>query len=292
MSAQLSVIANPSAGGGRAGKVLAETERLLTQRGVDFSVSLTRDLPHARELAKKAAEAGRTAVAIGGDGLVGAVAAASSEANGLLAIVPGGRGNDLARVLGIPTDTAEALEIALSGTEGTMDLGVANGNSFCCIASLGFDSDANRIANETRVPGALAYLWAAIRALIGWRSARFTLTLDGALTSFEGFSVIAANSKAYGGGMFIAPDADLHDGLLDVVTISGCSKTRFLALLPSVFSGKHVRTKEVTVTRGHQLKIEADRNFTVYADGDPLCDLPATVSIRAGAVRVMLPGKR
>ena len=89
--------------------------------------------------------------------------------------------------------------------------------------------------------------------------------------------------------MFIAPDADLHDGLLDVVTISDCSKLRFLSVLPGVFSGKHITNREVTSSRGKVLTIEADRAFTVYADGDPLCDLPATVSVRAGAVRIMLP---
>lgn len=289
MPIKLSVIVNPSAGGGRAAKVLREVEALLEAKQVDYSVALTRDLPHGRELATAASESGRTALAIGGDGLVGAVAAACADANGLLAIVPGGRGNDLARVLGIPTDPGAALDIALDGREGKMDLGDANGLPFCCIASLGFDSDANRIANETRVPGALAYLWAAIKALAGWKNARFSLDLDGEPISFEGFSVIAANSKAYGGGMFIAPDADLHDGLLDVVTISGTSRARFLALLPTVFKGSHVNTAEVTVRRGRSLKIEADRDFTVYADGDPLCDLPATVTVRADAVRIMLP---
>ncbi len=289
MQQPVSVITNPSAGGGRAAKVLGEVEALLSAKQVDFSVALTRDLPHARELAIEAATKGRTAVAIGGDGLVGAVAAACAEANGVLAIVPGGRGNDLARVLEIPTDVEQALEIALNGREGTMDLGEANGRPFCCIASLGFDSDANRIANETRVPGQLAYLWAAIKALAGWKPANFKLKLDGEAIELEGFSVIAANSKAYGGGMFIAPDADLHDGLVDVVTIEGCSKSRFLVLLPGVFSGKHVGNKEVTVRRGKVLSIEADRPFTVYADGDPLCELPATVKIRPGAVRLMLP---
>lgn len=292
MPAELSLIVNPSAGGGRAAKVLREVEALLDNQRIDYSVALTRDLPHAQELAKAASESGRVAVAIGGDGLVGAVAAACADADGLLAIVPGGRGNDLARVLEIPTDPEAALRIVIDGNEGRMDLGDANGLPFCCIASLGFDSDANRIANETRVPGSLAYLWAAIKALAGWKNARFTLDLDGEVIKFEGFSVIAANSKAYGGGMFIAPDADLHDGQLDLVTISGTSRARFLALLPTVFKGSHVNTAEVSVRRGQRLRIEADRQFTVYADGDPLCELPATVTIRPDAVRIILPEQK
>lgn len=289
MAMKLALIVNPSAGGGRAAKVVDEARAVLSGQQLDFTVSETRDLPHARELATQACTDGRMAVAIGGDGLVGAVAAASAECDGLVGIIPGGRGNDLARVLEIENDVNAAIDTILNGQEGRLDLGDANGNSFCCIASLGFDSDANRIANETRVPGALAYLWAAIKALAGWKNAKFRLDLDGQSINFEGFSVIAANSKAYGGGMFIAPDADLHDGLLDVVTIEGTSRARFLALLPTVFKGTHVKTEQVTVRRGRVLQIEADRDFTVYADGDPLCDLPATVSIRPDAVRIMLP---
>lgn len=289
---KLALIVNPSAGGGRAAKVVAQAQAVLASKQLDFTIAETRDLPHAQDLAAQAGAEGRMAVAIGGDGLVGAVAAASAECGALVGIIPGGRGNDLARVLGIENNVNAAIEVILNGQEGRLDLGEANGKTFCCIASLGFDSDANRIANETRVPGGLAYLWAAIKALAGWKNAHFRLNLDGDPISFEGFSVIAANSKAYGGGMFIAPDADLHDGLLDVVTIEGTSRARFLALLPTVFKGSHVRTQQVTVRRGRVLQIEADRDFTVYADGDPLCDLPATVSVRPDAVRIMLPVAR
>ncbi|CAB4876653.1 MAG: YegS/Rv2252/BmrU family lipid kinase [Actinobacteria bacterium] len=289
MSNPISVIVNPSAGGGRASKVLVDIERLLTQRGADFSITETRDLPHARQLARDAAQQGRTAAALGGDGLVGAVAAGCAESGGLLAVLPGGRGNDLARVLGIPNDPAAAVAIALDGKAGHIDMGEGNGTPFCCIASCGYDSDANRIANEAKVPGALSYLYAALRALISWKQAHFKIEIDGDAIELNGFSVIVANSKAYGGGMFIAPDADLQDGLLDVVTIEGNSRLRFLALLPLVFKGKHISTREVTVRRGATVRIEADRPFTVYADGDPLCDLPAVITVRPDACRVMLP---
>jgi YegS/Rv2252/BmrU family lipid kinase len=285
----LALIVNPSAGGGRAAKVLQSAARILNGRDCDFTVELTADIPHAQELAVSACQQGRVAVAIGGDGLVGAVAAGCAESGGVLGIVPGGRGNDLARVLGIPTGTQEAVALLFEGEEQPMDLGDANGKPFCCIASLGYDSDANRIANETWVPGSLAYLWAALKALVSWSPAKFRLDLDGAELEFSGFSVIAANSAAYGGGMFIAPEADVHDGLLDVVVIKESSKLRFLGNLPSVFKGEHLKQETVELRRGKVLKINADRPFTIYADGDPICDLPATVSIRPDAIRVILP---
>jgi diacylglycerol kinase family enzyme len=195
----------------------------------------------------------------------------------------------LARVLGIPVSPSEAVAVLASGREGKIDLGQADGKSFCCIASCGFDSDANRIANEASVPGAVVYFYAALKALAAWRKTSFRLRLDGVESSLEGYSVIVANSKAYGAGMFIAPDADLTDGLFDVVTISDSSRLRFLANLPKVFKGKHLDAPTVQVSRAKSVVIEADRPFTVYADGDPLCELPAEITVRPAAVSVILP---
>ena len=104
-----------------------------------------------------------------------------------------------------------------------------------------------------------------------------------------GYCVVAANSKAYGGGMFIAPDASLEDGLLDVLTIAEMPKPRFLRLLPTVFSGRHLLVPEVSVRRAREIRVSADRPFTMYADGDPISDLPATVRALPRAVRVIVP---
>src|SRR5207245_2287445 len=105
--------------------------------------------------------------------------------------------------------------------------------------------DANRIANEARfVKGNLVYLYAALRALAAWKPARFDVVLDGDRHEFEGYAVAVANSRAYGGGMFIAPDAELDDGLLDVVWTARVGKLRFLSNLPKVFKGTHVANKE------------------------------------------------
>lgn len=287
--AAVCVIVNPSAGGGRARKVLARIEQELHTRDVKHAIRSTESLDHARSLAVEACGRGEICAAVGGDGLVGAVAAGVSAAGGTMAILPGGRGNDLARVLGVPTDPVKAVDVLLDGRETAIDLGEANGRSFCCIASCGYDSDANRIANATRLPGSLAYLWAAIRALLAWKPARFTLVADGIRMEFSGYSVIAANSAAYGGGMFIAPHADLQDGMLDLVTIGAGSRLRFLLLLPLVFKGRHVETAQVDESRLTTLTIEADRPFTVYADGDPICELPATITVRPRAVKMMVP---
>jgi YegS/Rv2252/BmrU family lipid kinase len=285
------VICNPVAGGGRGAKRLplavAELERL----GAEHRVVQTRDIDHAREEARAAIAASETVIAIGGDGLLRPIAAELRGSDSALAIVPGGRGNDLARVLGIPTDTAAATRIAVEGREWPMDMATVDGEPYLGIASFGFDSEANRIANEVRlVSGNLVYLYAALRALIAWKPARFTLTVDGERHELSGFSAGVANSRAYGGGMFVAPQAELDDGLLDVVALGVVSKPHFLfRLMPKIFKGAHLSEPAVHAWRGTTIELAADRDFTIYADGDPIGQVPARVEVEPRCLRVIVP---
>jgi YegS/Rv2252/BmrU family lipid kinase len=289
---RISLIVNPAAGGGRAGRLLGEVGAALTAHALSHHVERTRSLDHARELAAAATAAGEIAVAFGGDGLIAAVAGALRDTTGILGVLPGGRGNDLARVLGIPVDPVPACQVLAHGAVRRLDLGQAGERTFLGIASCGFDSEANRIANQARlVRGNLVYAYGAIRALTAWRPARFEVALeDGTRHEITGYSVGAANSKAYGGGMYAAPDAELDDGLLDVATLADMPKWRFLtSLMPKVFKGTHIHEPEVTVFRSPELTIRADRPFTVYADGDPIAELPVTIRVLPSAVQVLLP---
>ena len=288
---RLALIVNPVAGGGRPARALPEVQSAIRRLGLDQRFEYTSSLGHARELALEAVANGEVAVAFGGDGLIGAVAGALKDADGVVGILPGGRGNDLCRVLGIPRNAVAACEVLVSGTERALDLGQVGERTFTGIASCGFDSEVNRIANETtRVRGSLVYAYALLRALPSWQAADFEVTLDGGPTRrFTGYSVAAANSKAFGGGMLLAPDASLTDGMLDVVTIEDMSRPRFLRLTPTVFSGRHVRQRGVDVARAHEVHVAASRPFTLYADGEPLAELPVTVRTLRGAVRMIVP---
>jgi diacylglycerol kinase family enzyme len=101
--------------------------------------------------------------------------------------------------------------------------------------------------------------------------------------------VAVANSRAYGGGMYIAPEAMLDDGMLDVVVCERTSRWRFLTMLPRVFKGTHVELPEVRTFRTRELTLAADRPFVMYADGDPIGTLPVRVSALPGAVAVLAP---
>ncbi len=285
------LIVNPAAGGGRAGRALGEVQERLRGLGIESQAEPTRDLGHARRLAAAATAAGQTAVAFGGDGLVGAVAGELRHRGGLLGVLPGGRGNDFARALGIPQEPVAACEVLATGVERALDLGEVGSRTFIGIASCGFDSVANRIANETRlIRGPLVYSYGALRALISWRPATFTVEPEGGEPRrVIGYTIAAANSNAYGGGMLMAPDASLQDGLLDVVIVADLPKLRFLRLLPTVFSGEHVRQPSVEVVRCASVRITASRRFQMYADGDPIAELPVTVRALPGAVRTIVP---
>jgi YegS/Rv2252/BmrU family lipid kinase len=284
------VLVNPSAGGGRARDLLPGLEGALRDRGLAYRLVMTTSLDHGVEEARAAAADGEVPVVMSGDGLVGQVGGALAGTEVPLGVIPGGRGNDFARVVGIPTAIPGAVDLLAAGTTRSIDVGEVNGRRFLCIASCGFDSDANRIANEARlVKGNLVYLYAALRALVAWKPARFEVTLDGKRREFTGYAVAAANNRAYGGGMFLAPDAELDDGKLDVVWTSDVSKLHFLANLPKVFKGRHVDNPEVTVLRGSEVEIRADRPFAVYADGDHIADLPATIRVLPRALDVIAP---
>ena len=290
MSRRFALIVNPLAGGGRARRALPEVARELALRGAEHRVVEPRGVDEARLAASEARTSGETVMTLGGDGLVGPVAGALRGGDSALAIVPCGRGNDLARVLGIPTDPRAAARLAVDGHERLIDVAEVNGAPFVGIASLGFDSDANRIANESRVVrGNLVYLYAALKALAGWRPAAFEATVDGERHSVTGYSVAIGNSKAYGGGMWLLPQAELDDGRLDVLLMEDYSKLKALRDIPKVFKGTHIDGPRAHVLRGERVEVRADRPFVVYADGDPIGTLPAVVTVAKQVLRVVAP---
>jgi YegS/Rv2252/BmrU family lipid kinase len=286
----LTLLVNPSSAGGRTLKLLPQVEAALDARRAVFRVERTRSLEHGVELALRAVELGEVPVVVSGDGLLGAVGGAMAGADTPLGLIPGGRGNDLARALGIPKDPVEAVEVVLAGHARTIDVGEANGKRFLGIASVGFDSECNRIANETHfLRGNLVYAYSMPRTLIGWKPARFTIADGGERRRISGYFVAVANNSVYGGGMYIAPDAKLDDGEFDVVSIGEGGKLRFLWGLRDVFKGTHLEKDEVDVFRTSRLDIDASRPFPVYADGDHLTDLPVSLRVLPRCLSILVP---
>jgi YegS/Rv2252/BmrU family lipid kinase len=288
----LTLLVNPSSAGGRALKLLPRVEQALDARRAVFRVQRTKNLEHGVEQALRAVEAGELPVVMSGDGLLGAIGGAMAGAETPLGIVPGGRGNDLARVLGVPDEPEEAIATVLAGNARRIDVGEANGKRFLGIVSVGFDSECNRVANEVRIVRSnLVYVYSLLRTLGGWKPARFTIRVDDERMRISGYSVSVANNSTFGGGMRIAPKAELDDGEFDIVTIGDVGKLRFLGNLPKVFKGTHVDQDEVRVFRAPHLELSASRPFPVYADGEHLTDLPVSLRVLPRALSVLVPAQ-
>ena len=290
MARDVCLIVNPTAGGGRAEKRLPAVEQVLRAHGMRFRVERTKSLEHARELARSTVEREEIAAALGGDGLAGAVAGELRGTRGILGVLPGGRGNDFARKLGISQDPGPAAEVLATGAVREVDVACTEERAYLGIASAGIDSDVQDIALDTRLKlGSLVYLYGTLRALGSWQPAAWHVVVDGVEHSFRGFSVAVANSGVFGGGMRYVPDASLDDGMLDVVLCGDSSKRAYLQGIPKVFKGTHVGDPALTFLKAREVTFSADRPYVAYADGDPLAELPCTIRVQPRALRVLAP---
>ena len=296
------VVHNPTAGGGRAGRLAPQVVERLRGDQVEVVQHPTLSLEDARLAACQAAAEVDVVVAVGGDGTVGACAAGLADAGpaggspggsgvrAALGVVPAGGGNDAARSLGLPADDPLAAAGLLTRLRRRpADLATVAGRAYLNVAGAGFDSEVTRVANQRLgwARGRPRYAGAVLAQLVVGRTARFELVLDGRAQRLEGWLVAVANGPSYGGGMRVAPRASLADGLLDVVVIGAIGKLEFLRTFPKVFSGAHVEHPAVAVHRATRVELDADRPLSVYADGEPAGTLPATFEVRPAAVTVL-----
>lgn len=302
MTAPLTLVINPAAGRGRPARYLPEVTAVLDASGRHYTVSHSTSLEHARSVASAAAGRGETVVAFGGDGLAGALAGAVGT--GPLGIIPAGQGNDFARTLEIPFQPAAAARVLLDGKTRVVDLiavtragetqmtpVMATGSVYIGIASV-----AGEIANRTRfVQGPLLYNLAALRALAGWKPTRFRIDAtgeDGKQTTeeFSGYAVVVANTPYFGAGMRVAPDAEMSDGLLDVLVMRHATKLAFLRVLTKIKKGSHVTLPPVGVSRAAAATVTVDRALPAGADGEILtAQSPWHIRAIPRALNVIVP---
>lgn len=279
---------NPIAGGGRADSVWTPVAQALARRGVDVTVEFTRSREHAIELATSASARGDVVIAVGGDGLVRDAAAGVVPAGATLAIVPAGRGNDLARKLRLPQDPDAIATLIADGVPRRIDVIEAAGQIVLGNVYVGVDSVANEAINNNRwLPGLLVYRLAPVAAIIKWRAPMFTVVSDGRSQTMRAHSVVVANSGAYGHGLQIVPSAVIDDGLLDVMTVADGPRRKVVAFMSKAKTGSHVDSDDVAVHTAREVTISADRAVPVYADGDLLTQLPVTIAVRPAALSLI-----
>ena len=288
------LVLNPTAGGGRAGRMAPRVAELLVAHGVEVDQHQTRSLEDARVAACEAARDVDAVAAMGGDGTVGACAAGLADAGpgagAALAVIPAGGGNDAARSLGLPArDPLAAAALLTRLRRRPADLATVAGRGYLNVAGAGFDSEVNRVANQHLgwAGNHPRYVGAVLAQLAVGRTNRFRLVLDGHAQEVTGWLIAVANGPSYGGGMHVAPRASLADGLLDVIVIADIGKLEFLRTFPKVFTGRHIEHPAVAVHRAAKVELDADRPLHVYADGEPAGTLPATFEVRPAALTVL-----
>jgi YegS/Rv2252/BmrU family lipid kinase len=300
----LCLVVNPAAGNGRARGLLPSATLALTEAGAEHRVIESTSLEHARDLAAEAASRGDVVVAVGGDGLAGALAGVAAAGGASYGLIPVGRGNDLAGVLGIPADPAAAARVLAAGQLRQIDLiavGIPGQPELTVAGSVyaGLPAIAGQIANATRwLGGSLVYPVAALRALAGWRPATFTVEIGdpGGTHEFDGYAVVVANNPYFGAGMQVAPPALIDDGVLDVVLMRHAPKLTFVRALMKIKDGSHVTLPQISLHRGTDITISMSRDLPAAADGEPMsCAMPLAAGtqlrIRAlpAALSVLVP---
>jgi diacylglycerol kinase (ATP) len=290
---RLAVVANPASGGGKGAEHMQFVHSRLTALGIPFVMVVSPGPGKPEGIAREAAAGGADVVAaLGGDGMVGMVANGLVDTNAAMAVLPGGSGNDFAHMLGL-RDLEGAIRLLAEPRIETIDVGRIESASgvrhFVCVAGMGFDSEVNEIANRIhRLRGKPKYVTAVLRGLMRYRPVRFSIRVDGR-DAFDGEAMLVAvgNARSYGGGMNVCPDASLTDGALDVCVVGALSRRGFVAAFPKVFRGTHVSHPAVRMFRGATIRVESDRSFRVYADGDPAGTLPADISVIPRALKVV-----
>jgi diacylglycerol kinase (ATP) len=288
------VVVNPSAGGGRAGKVVGRVAHLLHEAGIEHEVAVSNSGEDLEARVRAAADAGAETIGcIGGDGTVGLAANGLVGTDTALAIFPSGTADDFAHAIGLKQLETTARAV-VEGTVARIDTGKVSvaeiSRSYVAIASCGFDSEVNEAANamKLRLGSTGTYVAAVVKTLSRFTPAGFTIDVDGEVVHGPHMLVAVGNSTSYGGGMRVTPAASVVDGELDVCMLRALGKGAFLRAFPRVFRGTHVTHPAVQMARGKRISIETDRHVMVYADGERVGPAPATFEVVPASLSVFV----
>ncbi len=287
-------IVNPWAGKGRTRQVWNGLEKTLVNSFPQLDVVFTQERGHATVLAKEATTSGyNLVVAVGGDGTIHEVTNGLAGSETALAVIPAGTGNDLVRSLLIPNDPLEAAALISQGKIIKIDLGLVNDKYFINMAGLGFDAAvAQRINAKKLYGGTIAYLWAILCTLFTYQALDLEITIDGEVRREKVTLIAIANAQYVGGGLKMAPYADLRDGLLDVCIIKEATRWEILQTLPSLFTGGHKDHEKCIMLKAREVMLKPlnpRQKFFCHAEGEIFAGFPLHFCIVPAALRIVVP---
>lgn len=295
--ASVTMLTNPMSGHGNAPHAAARAIAHFQQRGVDVCEIVGTDADHARRLLDDALERGTDALVVcGGDGVISLALQSLALGDVPLGIIPAGTGNDHAREYRIPKGHPEsAADVVADGWTETVDLGRIDNHSgtqkwFGTVMAAGFDSLVSDRTNRMRWPhGRMRYNMAIVAELSQLRPLPFRLAFDDGEQIVTDLTLAAfGNTRSYGGGMLICPDANHSDGQLDITMVHATSRMRLIRLFPTVFKGTHVELDRVSTVRATSVSVDS-AGINAYADGEYACPLPVEVSAVPAALQILRP---
>ncbi len=265
----------------------------LDQTDYQLFVTYTKRANHAFELAEMAVREGYDlVVAVGGDGTVNEIAKALIYSDTALAIIPRGSGNGLARALNIPMAVKQSVDVIRSGKELVIDCCQANGRPFFCTCGMGFDAEVSKAFAEAPFRGLLSYAKTAVEKYINYQPNYYDLEIEGQerLEQVEAFVIAAANANQYGNNAFIAPNASLTDGLMDLVILKPFKKIELPQITMQLFNKGLSDNANSTNYQTTKAKISRGKAGVIHLDGEPI-EMPADIEIelKAKAIKVIVP---
>ena len=287
-------ILNPASQHGKALELKDSLEEILHNYGMNFTIHISSSPRDIEDMVRDNLEAYDNFISCGGDGTIHNLANCLVGTGKNLGCIPMGSGNDIARNLGIPLDMEKAAAIINEGHVRVLDTGRINGKYYyLAVSGAGFDSVVNDLANNTKFPlkGPAKYTYAVYKTLITYRAKKFYIKYDGQEKTLDSMFMVVGNMDSYGGGMRITPNADPEDGILDVCIIKRMSKIHFIKVFPSVFKGEHISDPFVEYFRANEVEIDSDYNFSVFADGEYICKLPAKFEVAKKSLNFIAPKK-
>lgn len=286
------IICNPAAGGGRAHRHIREAVAYLMSRGARVEME---ESSSPADLTRRAAAASREGydrvVICGGDGSLNLAVREYELGKTPMALLPLGSGDDFANVCGIPRSLKKACDVALDGRIREVDVAMANGKRYMGVSGLGFDSEVNEYANQNGryLSGSMVYLYAIFRVLPKFKPHRVRISTGNGTREEEIMFAAVGNSRQYGGGIRITPDARIDDHLLDVCIVHRTSIGQLLTTLPRAYNGSHIRKPFVETGRGLEFRFEAEDPLKVFGDGEHLTEAPVHFRLAEGKLPIVVP---
>lgn len=290
---QALLIINPISGT-RSKEGLPETAAArLASAGFEVTAVHTKAPGHGAELAANAAAKGvHTVISAGGDGTVNEIASALSHTGTRLGIIPLGSGNGLARSLGIPQDTDAALSVIASRNTALCDRGLVNGRPFYCTFGVGFDAAVSEKFARNKRRGRITYVQSVLREFLNYRSQPYAIAVEGRIITERAFLIAVCNASQYGNNAYIAPQASLSDGLLDLIVVHEGSPLSAVKMGVDLMAGSIDRNTRIDTFRIKGCTISRLDGGPVHLDGEPLrLDNRLEITCDSAAIDIYAPLK-